>query len=135
MAVFPFASTAMLGIKRHKPSLPLVQLCCCAGVAGKVPPVTLNLYQRTPVGPVQFVSVQTVPDAHNDSVPLRFWYATGVMILSPKVSILSVVPCWGTMVKPAALVKASTNPVTVITAFGVWFAPIPRVEFAGTAKS
>src|SRR5207248_10697372 len=134
MAVFPFASTAMLGIKRHKPSLPLVQLCCCAGVAGKVPPVTLNLYQRTPVGPVQFASVQTVPDAHNDSVPLRFWYTTGVMILSPRVSMCWVVPCWGTMVKPAALLKASMNPLTVISAFGWWVGPTPNVEFAGVTR-
>ena len=32
------------------------------------------------------------------------------------------------MVKPAALVKASTNPLTVISVFGLWLAPIPRVE-------
>ena len=117
IAAFPHASTAMLGIQRHKPSPPFVQVCCCTGVAGKAPPRTLNWYQRTPVGAVQFAFVQTVPDAHNDSVPKRFWYTSGVINLSPNVSSLRGVPDCGT--RRVVVVKASTNPSTVISAFGV----------------
>src|SRR5580704_6453314 len=107
----------MLGIQRHKPSVVLVQVCCCTGVPGRMPPVTSNCYQRTPVGPVQFASVQTVSSAHNDSVPALFWYTTGVMILSPKVSSFCAVPCCGTR-SVVVFVNASTNPLTVISAFG-----------------
>src|SRR5882724_9116797 len=109
----------MLDIKRYKPSSLLVQVCCCTGVAGNLPPVTSNWYQRIPVGWVQAASVQTVLDVHNDSLAPSNRYTIGVMILSPSVSIRWAVPDCGTIVKPAALVKASTKPFTEISAFGV----------------
>src|SRR6266540_656282 len=57
------------------------------------------------------------------------------MILSPRVWMREVVPCWGTMLNPLVFVHASTNGSTVIRAFGVWLAPMPSVEFAGVTKS
>src|SRR5678816_3257768 len=135
MAALPELSTAMLGINRYKPSPALVHVCCCAGVAGKLPPVTSNWYQRTPVGWVQAASWQTVLAAHNDSLPPSNRYTIGVMILSPRVWIRLAVPCCGTIVKPFAVVNASTNGATVIREFGLWLAPTPRVELAGVAKS
>src|SRR5205807_73724 len=56
------------------------------------------------------------------------------MILSPRVSSRCEVPDCGTRCV-VVFVKASMNPLTVISAFGAWLAPTPKVEFAGTAKS
>ena len=43
MAVLPELSTAMLDIKRYKPSPALVHVCCCTGVAGKCAAGHINL--------------------------------------------------------------------------------------------
>src|SRR6266404_8246428 len=44
-----------------------------------------------------------------------------------------MVPVCGT--RRVVVVKASTKPLTVVVPFGVWLAPIPKVELPGVTKS
>ena len=53
--------------------------------SGKHAARNIELIPANPLGPCRMV-VEIVSVAHNDSVPLRFWFTTGVMILSPKLS-------------------------------------------------
>src|SRR5213592_2028799 len=73
IAMFPFLSTARLGIQRAIEESGAQVDCCSGPEVTTVPPVTLSWYHRGEVS-AEFPGLATVWVSHSDSTPPRLVY-------------------------------------------------------------